>query len=80
MTGKATRVPRGTTAQLCLNWLNWLIRQLSKVDDQLVFDRSIRLVYIQSLLAGHRPLSRNDRTVMTTAMSDLIKLSVGVTG
>ncbi|PKW17873.1 HSP90 family protein [Saccharopolyspora spinosa] len=80
MTGKAALAPRSTTAQLCLNWLNPLIRQLSKVDDQLVFDRSIRLVYIQSLLAGHRPLSRSDRTVMTTAMSDLIQLSVGVTG
>lgn len=80
MTGKAALAPHSTTAQLCLNWLNPLIRQLSKVDDELVFDRSIRLVYIQSLLAGHRPLSRNDRTVMTTAMSDLIQLSVGVTG
>lgn len=80
MTGKAALAPRSATAQLCLNWLNPMVRQLSKVDDQLIFDRSIRLVYIQSLLAGHRPLSRNDRTVMTTAMSDLIQLSVGVTG
>ncbi|MER7081218.1 molecular chaperone HtpG [Saccharopolyspora kobensis] len=77
--GKPGRTPRSTTAQLCLNWQNPMIRQLSNLDDQLVFDRSVRLIYIQALLAGHRPLSRNDRTVMTTAMSDLIQLSVGVT-
>ncbi|MDA3642827.1 HSP90 family protein [Saccharopolyspora indica] len=76
--GKPGRTARSTTAQLCLNWQNPMIRQLANLDDQLVFDRSVRLVYIQALLAGHRPLSRNDRTVMTTAMSDLIQLSVGV--
>ncbi|MER5387659.1 HSP90 family protein [Saccharopolyspora sp. NPDC002686] len=78
--GKPGLASRGTTARLCLNWQNTMIRQLSNVDDQVVFDRSVRLVYVQALLAGHRPLSKTDRTVLTTAMSDLIQLSVGVTG
>ncbi|MER7013486.1 HSP90 family protein [Saccharopolyspora sp. NPDC000359] len=78
--GRPGHKPRSTTAQLCLNWQNPMIRQLAALDDQLVFDRSVRLVYIQALLAGHRPLTRADRMVMTTAMSDLIQLSVGITG
>lgn len=68
----------GPRAQLCLNWDNPLVRQLAGLDDALVVDRSVRLLYVQSMLAGHRPLSRADRGLLTGALTDLVQLSVGL--
>jgi molecular chaperone HtpG len=65
----------GFTTRLCLNWANPLVRSLAKLDDPVVFDRSIQLLYVQSQLAGSYPLSSSDRTLMTTALSDLIELT-----
>lgn len=66
------------TARLCLNWNNRVVRMLARVTDEAVFSRSVQLLYVQALLAGHRPLSVEDRAILTTAMSDLIVLSVGL--
>ncbi|MEU6266859.1 HSP90 family protein [Saccharopolyspora shandongensis] len=65
------------TARLCLNWSNPLVRQLADVRDEAVFSRSVRLVYLQAMLAGHRPLSARDRRLLTTTMTDLVHLSIG---
>jgi molecular chaperone HtpG len=67
-------------ARLCLNWGNRVIRSLGAVADDAVFARTVQLLYIQALLAGHRPLGDADRTLMTVALSDLVALSAGVTG
>lgn len=63
-------------AQLCLNWASPLVRQLAAIGDEVVFDRSVRLLYVQALLGGHHPLRSADRRTLSTAMSDLIQLSV----
>lgn len=65
-------------ARLCLNWSNRVVRMLAGLTDEAVFDRSVHVLYVQALLAGHRPLSPADRALMTTAMTDLIQLSVGL--
>lgn len=62
--------------QLCLNWASTLVTELAAVTDDVVFDRSVRLLYVQALLAGHHPLRANDRSTLSSAMSDLIQLSV----
>lgn len=62
--------------ELCLNWENQLIRELAQVSDDLVFDRSLRLIYVQALLAGHHPLKSSDRASLTSALSDLVQLSI----
>lgn len=67
-----------TAARLCLNWSNRVVRTLSAVDDDAVFSRTVQLLYIQALLAGHHPLSDADRSLMTGAMTDLVALSAGV--
>src|SRR5690606_26696516 len=54
-------------ARLCLNWSNRVVRTLSAVDDDAVFARTVQLLYIQALLAGHHPLTDADRALMTTA-------------
>ena len=66
------------TARLCLNWSNRVVRALTAVTDEAVFARTVQLLYIQALLAGHHPLSDADRALMTTALSDLVALSAGV--
>lgn len=66
------------SARLCLNWSNRVIRSLARVDDDVVFSRTVHLLYIQALLAGQRPLAERDRALMTTALSDLVALSAGV--
>lgn len=65
-------------ARLCLNWSNRVVRALVRVDDDAVFARTVQLLYIQALLAGHHPLSDSDRALMTTALTDLVSLSAGI--
>lgn len=66
------------SARLCLNWSNRVVRALVRVQDDAVFARTVQLLYIQALLAGHHPLSDSDRALMTTALSDLVSLSAGI--
>jgi len=73
----ASNLPEAA-ARLCLNWSNRVVRMLASLTDDAVFDRSVHVLYVQALLAGHRPLSPADRALMTTAMTDLIQLSVGL--
>jgi molecular chaperone HtpG len=68
------------SARLCLNWSNRVVRALVRVQDDAVFARTVQLLYIQALLAGHHPLSDADRALMTTALSDLVSLSAGIEG
>ncbi|WP_141871007.1 HSP90 family protein [Microbacterium saperdae] len=67
-------------ARLCLNWSNRVVRALVRVQDDAVFARTVQLLYIQALLAGHHPLTDADRGLMTTALSDLVSLSAGLEG
>ncbi|WP_105566458.1 HSP90 family protein [Microbacterium halophytorum] len=70
---------RGLGIELCLNWSSPLVRQVAQVTDEVVFDRTIKLLYVQSLLASHRPLTPADRDMLTGALGDMIALSAGVT-
>ncbi|MFC0672833.1 HSP90 family protein [Brachybacterium hainanense] len=67
------------TSRLCLNWGSPLVQRLSHLRDDLVFDRTAKLLYVQALLASHRPLRPADRRMLTAAMSDMVTLSVGIT-
>ena len=68
------------SARLCLNWSNRVVRALVRVHDDAVFARTVQLLYIQALLAGHHPLSDADRVLMTSALADLVSLSAGIEG
>ncbi|WP_305094414.1 HSP90 family protein [Prescottella sp. R16] len=69
----------GPEGRLVLNWSNRLVRTLATVDDAAVLSRTVRILYVQSLLAGHRPLRPADRAALTDAMTDIVHLSVGLT-
>ena len=66
----------GSLARLALNWRAPLVRTLEALDDTIVFDRSVRLIYVQALVAGQRVLTAADRALLTQSLEDLIHLSV----
>jgi molecular chaperone HtpG len=67
-----------TRAQICLNWASPLVQRLAALRDDAVLERGVRVLYVQALLAGRRPLTETDRALMSGALDDLITLSVGV--
>jgi molecular chaperone HtpG len=66
--------------RLCLNWSSPLVARLGSLRDELVFDRTVKLLYVQALLAAHRPLTPADRRMLTSALTDMVTLSVGIAG
>jgi molecular chaperone HtpG len=77
--GEAAAVAGADTAgRLALNWRNSLVRTLATLDDDAVLSRAVRILYVQALLAGHRPLRAADRAALTDAMTDIVHLSVGL--
>lgn len=75
---RARQGATATRAQVCLNWASPLVQRLAVLEDREVLDRSVRLLYVQALLAGRRPLTEADRTLMSQSLDDLITLSVGL--
>jgi molecular chaperone HtpG len=65
-----------TSARLCLNWSNRVVRRLTELADP-DFEHTVHLLYVQALLAGQRPLREADRAVMTTALTHLVDRAVG---
>ncbi|MEH3089284.1 MAG: HSP90 family protein [Microbacterium arborescens] len=61
--------------RLCLNWRNPVTRALLDIPDDAAFDRTVHLLYVQALLAAQRPLSGDDRALMTAALRALVELS-----
>ena len=64
-------------AQLCFNFNNPLVRRLARLDDRDVLRLSIQMLYVQSLLMGHHPLSANEMALLNTGLLDLIELGMG---
>jgi molecular chaperone HtpG len=73
--GQRSATGAGSSARLCLNWRTPLVRTIAQLDDTVVVDRTIRLLYIQALLASHRPMSPVDRRLLTESLNDLVQLS-----
>ncbi|HJC84950.1 MAG TPA: HSP90 family protein [Candidatus Corynebacterium faecigallinarum] len=67
----------GPLSMLVLNWSNPLVRQLANAHDDAVVARTVRLLYVQALLAGRRPLGARERAMLTGSLSDLVALSIG---
>lgn len=62
-------------ALLCLNWSSPLVKSLSQVKDEVVANRIIRVIYLQSVLSSARPLRNEERKLANQALDDLILLS-----
>ncbi len=65
-------------ADICFNFDNPLVRRLSTVRDRAVLMRSIQMLYLQSLLLGHHPLSGKEMTLLNDGLLALIEWGVGL--
>lgn len=63
-------------AQLCFNFNNPLIRKLARIEDRDVLRLSIQMLYVQSLLMGHHPLSSKEMALLNTGLLDLIEIGI----
>ncbi len=64
-------------AQLCFNFQNPLIRKLARLEDRDLMRLAIQMLYVQSLLMGHHPLSSKEMALLNTGLLDLIDLGIG---
>ncbi|MDR1237864.1 MAG: HSP90 family protein [Propionibacteriaceae bacterium] len=76
MTAERSAKIGDAAARLCLNWGNPLIRMLARTTDDEVFASSLQVLYAQSQLAGHQPLTSQDRRLLYSALTDLVALRV----
>ncbi|OWK46667.1 HSP90 family protein [Fimbriiglobus ruber] len=74
---KKERTP-SAFAQLCFNFENALVRRLTTVRDRAVLHRSIQMLYLQSLLLGHHPLSGKEMQLLNDGLLALIEWGIGL--
>ena len=63
-------------AQLTLNFASPLVQRLSRVDDPEVLRPLVEVLYVQTLLLGHHPLSASEMSLVGESLSALMELSL----
>jgi molecular chaperone HtpG len=66
------------TSDLCFNFDNPLVRRLTSLKDRSVLTRAIQMLYLQSLLLGHHPLSGKEMVLLNEGLLSLIEWGVGL--
>ena len=66
-----------TYANLLFNYNNPLVRRLVRVRDRPLLSRCVQMLYVQSLLLGHHPLTSKELKLLNEGLSGLIELAVG---
>jgi molecular chaperone HtpG len=77
--GGATEEKDRPYAQLMFNFSNPLVRRLATVRDRGVLTRSVQMLYVQSLLLGHHPLSARELSLLNGGLTALIEAALGGT-
>ncbi len=72
--------PPTTFANICFNFENPLVKRLTTVRDRAVLHRSIQMLYLQSLLLGHHPLSGKEMQLLNDGLLALIEWGIGLGG
>ena len=67
-------------SNICFNYDNPLVRRLTTVRDRAVLHRSIQMLYLQSLLLGHHPLSSKEMVLLNEGLLALIEWGIGLQG
>ena len=65
-------------AQLCFNYTNPLVRRLTEVRDRSILMRTVQMLYLQSLLLGHHPLSAKEMKLLNDGLLSLIEWGIGL--
>ena len=73
MLGSIAEVADGDDwARLYINVANPLIRRLARLDDEEAMRLAIQMLYVQSLLLGHHPLTAQEMSLLNVGLLDLI--------
>ena len=70
--------PDAALSNICFNYDNPLVRRLTTVRDRAVLHRSIQMLYLQSLLLGHHPLSSKEMVLLNEGLLALIEWGIGL--
>ena len=70
--GVAEDIGRGYS-QLCFNLDNPLIQKMCAIKDRNLLQRTIEMLYVQSLLLGHHPLHAKEQELLNSGMLGLIE-------
>ena len=65
-----------TQARFTLNYDAPLVRRLARVDDRELLRRLVEVLYVQTLLMGHHPLSAGEMSLVSESLTGLIELSL----
>lgn len=65
-------------SNICFNFDNPLVRRLTTVKDRAILHRSIQMLYLQSLLLGHHPLSSKEMALLNDGLLALIEWGIGL--
>lgn len=71
---------RSPYARLTLNYDNPMIRRLAALDDVELQRRLIEVLYVQTLLLGHHPLSAAEMNLVSESLSGLMEWSLDRSG
>jgi molecular chaperone HtpG len=66
-------------ARLCLNYNNALVQKLARLDNPRLLERAVQMLYVQSLLLGHHPLSAREMNLLNEGLLGLIEMSIDAT-
>ncbi len=72
----ATTRTVGTRAKFTLNFENPMVLRLTQVEDHELLRRLIEVLYVQTLLMGHHPLSSAEMNLVNESISGLIEWSL----
>ena len=70
----------GSHARLFLNYRSPLVRKIAGVRDPALLRRTIEMLYIQSLLLSHQPLSARELTLLNEGLLGLIEWGIAAQG
>jgi molecular chaperone HtpG len=74
--GLAEEPAASAYAQLCLNYSNRLVRKIARLKHRGLIQRSVEMLYVQSLLLGHYPLKSKEMQLLNEGLLGLIELGI----
>jgi molecular chaperone HtpG len=58
--------------RLCFNYRNPVINKVCRMDDEMLLQYSIQVLYVQALMLGHRPLNSKEMKVFNEGLMGLV--------
>lgn len=68
------------SSQLCFNFSNPLIYKISRSKDEHLQKLAVKMLYVQSLLLSHRPLSSKEMKMFNESLLGMLEFSIDIGG